>query len=82
MNSSRGNYNGLHSNMVGGGNEPRRCLPAAIQKHEAEEDEEEAGATTSMDAEAQRTLEYLSEVEEAAEDVLATKQQVAVQLSH
>lgn len=29
-----------------------------------------------MDAESQRILEYLTEVEEAAEDVLTTKQQV------
>ncbi|AWP03468.1 putative p53 and DNA damage-regulated protein 1 isoform 2 [Scophthalmus maximus] len=29
-----------------------------------------------MDAESQRVLEYLTEVEEGAEDVLATKQQI------
>lgn len=29
-----------------------------------------------MDAESQRVLDYLTEVEEAAEDVLTTKQQV------
>lgn len=32
-----------------------------------------------MDAESQRVLEYLAEVEEAAEDVLSTKQQVTKQ---
>lgn len=34
-----------------------------------------------MDADTQRVLEYLTEVEETAEDVLTTKQQVAVGLS-
>lgn len=32
--------------------------------------------TATMDAESQRVLEYLTAVEEAAEDVLTTKQQV------
>lgn len=35
-----------------------------------------------MDADTQRILEYLTAVEEAAEDVLTTKQQVAVELSN
>lgn len=35
-----------------------------------------------MDADTQRILEYLTEVEEAAEDVLTTKQQVAAELSN
>lgn len=33
--------------------------------------------TSTMEAESQRVLEYLTEVEEAAEDVLTSKQQVA-----
>lgn len=48
-------------------------------KQEKEAVEEEA--TSTMEADAQRILEYLTEVEEAAEDVLTTKQQVAVELS-
>lgn len=34
-----------------------------------------------MDTDTQRILEYLTEVEEAAEDVLTTKQQVNVEAS-
>lgn len=34
-----------------------------------------------MEADTQRVLEYLTEVEEAAEDVLTTKQQVAAKFS-
>merc|ERR1712002_675792 len=34
------------------------------------------GDTSSMEADPQRVLEYLSEVEEAAEDVLTSKQQI------
>lgn len=34
-----------------------------------------------MEADTQRVLEYLTQVEEAAEDVLSTKQQVTVETS-
>lgn len=34
-----------------------------------------------MDADTQRVLEYLTQIEEAAEDVLSTKQQVTVETS-
>lgn len=42
--------------------------------------DEEEGST--MDADTQRILEYLTEVEEAAEDVLTTKQQVTVEANN
>lgn len=34
-----------------------------------------------MDADTQQVLEYLTQVEEAAEDVLSTKQQVTMETS-
>lgn len=47
-----------------------------MHRYTAGQDEEEG---STMDADTQRVLEHLTEVEEAAEDVLTTKQQVTVE---